>query len=125
MSAGELQFRTAAFGGFQKQDVLDFIDSRSREQQEKLEALKRELEEGAKARAELEEELAAAKDRAECLAAEGETLSAQQKQAQEQAEALRAELEQTRARPKRRAAAWPTPRRGLPRRSPPPQPMRA
>lgn len=98
MSAGELQFRTAAFGGFQKQDVLDFIDSRSREQQEKLEALKRELEEGAKARAELEEELAAAKDRAECLAAEGETLSAQQKQAQEQAEALRAELEQTRAR---------------------------
>ena len=44
MSAGELQFRTAAFGGFQKQDVLDFIDSRSREQQEKLEALKRELE---------------------------------------------------------------------------------
>ena len=98
MSAGELQFRTAAFGGFQKQDVLDFIDSRSREQQEKLEALTRELEEGAKARAELEEELAAAKDRAECLAAEGETLSAQQKQAQEQAEALRAELEQTRAR---------------------------
>ena len=98
MSAGELQFRTAAFGGFQKQDVLDFIDSRSREQQEKLEALKRELEEGAKARAELEEELAAAKDRVECLAAEGEALSAQQKQAQEQAEALRAELEQTRAR---------------------------
>ena len=36
MSAGETQFRTAAFGGFQKQDVLNYIETAAREHAEKL-----------------------------------------------------------------------------------------
>ena len=39
MSATELQFRTAAFGGFQKQDVLSYIESSNHTHAEKLEQL--------------------------------------------------------------------------------------
>ncbi|MDD5939048.1 MAG: hypothetical protein PUC36_08615 [Clostridiales bacterium] len=45
MGEDQLQFRTAAFGGFQKQDVLAYLETSAREQHEKLSALQRELEE--------------------------------------------------------------------------------
>ena len=60
MSAVEMQFRTAAFGGFQKQDVLEYIDRTNREHTQQMEALRQELEEASKARLAMEEE------RAEC-----------------------------------------------------------
>lgn len=41
----EMQFRTAAIGGFNKQDVLAYIESSTRRQAEKLEAVNKELEE--------------------------------------------------------------------------------
>ena len=40
MSATELQFRTATFGGFQKQDVLSYIESSNQAHVEKLEQLR-------------------------------------------------------------------------------------
>ena len=65
MSDTELQFRTAAFGGFQKQDVLNYIEASNQEHREKLEELTRELEEAKRARTELEEASAQAQQRAQ------------------------------------------------------------
>ena len=45
MSDTELQFRTSTFGGFQKQDVLNYIETSNQEHREKLEAVRRELAE--------------------------------------------------------------------------------
>ena len=42
MSAMELQFRTSAFGGFQKQDVLTYLENTGREHAERVEALQKE-----------------------------------------------------------------------------------
>ena len=44
MSATELQFRTSAFGGFHKQDVLSYIEASGREHAAQLEAVQKELE---------------------------------------------------------------------------------
>ena len=60
MSATELQLRTSAFGGFQKQDVLNYIEATNRAHAEQVEALKRELDEAARAKAAAEERADAA-----------------------------------------------------------------
>ena len=39
------QFRTAGFGGFHRQDVLDYIQRTAKEQSEQRETLKKELQE--------------------------------------------------------------------------------
>lgn len=44
MSEHQFQFRTAAFGGFQKQDVLDFVEASAKEHAQQVEQLTRELE---------------------------------------------------------------------------------
>ncbi len=54
--AAEQQFRGAAFGGFQRQDVLDYIEASAREHTAKIEALQKELEQTRAARVELEGE---------------------------------------------------------------------
>ena len=77
MSATELQFRTATFGGFQKQDVLSYIESSNQAHVEKLEQLQRERDE---------------------LAREKEELAAQAKEAREQVQALTREKEELTAR---------------------------
>ena len=41
MSEPTNQFRTAAFGGFQKQDVQEYLEKSAREHAEKLNALLR------------------------------------------------------------------------------------
>ena len=43
MSDAQLQFRTATFGGFQKQDVLNYIETANQEHKEKLESAQREI----------------------------------------------------------------------------------
>lgn len=112
MSAGELQFRTSAIGGFHKQDVLDYIDRANREHLERLDALRRELDESSKARAALEEEkgeserqLAELRDQAErqvgelkACREEAETLRRAGEEARRSAEAARAELDAMRER---------------------------
>ena len=77
MSATELQFRTATFGGFQKQDVLSYIESSNQAHVEKLEQLQRERDE---------------------LAREKEELAAQAEQARQQVQALTREKDELAAR---------------------------
>ena len=52
-------FRTVTFGGFHKQDVLDYITSANQEYREKTAELKRRTEQAEQAHAELTERLAA------------------------------------------------------------------
>ena len=98
MSATELQFRTAAFGGFQKQDVLSYIESSSQAHTEKLEQLQRELEELAGAKQALADQVEQAKGQAEELAREKEDLTAQLEQARKEAEDTAAQLSEVKAR---------------------------
>ena len=56
MNENEFQFRTAALGGFHKQDVLRYLERSAKEHREKTAELERELA-GVKAdKARLEEE---------------------------------------------------------------------
>ena len=50
-----LQFRTAAFGGFHKQDVLNYLERSARDHADKVAALQKELAEAKDGRASLEE----------------------------------------------------------------------
>lgn len=70
MADTELQFRTATFGGFQKQDVLLYIETMTREHREKLDGLQRKLDEAGEAQSAREGELAAAREREEKLGQE-------------------------------------------------------
>lgn len=74
MSENQQQFRSTAFGGFHKQDVLNYIDASVREHTGKVEALQKELEDERAARAALEGEKAALAAELEGLK---ETLAAQ------------------------------------------------
>jgi len=72
----KFQFRTAAFGGFHKQDVLAYLEVSSREHAEKLTALQGELAEEKVARAELEERTADLDQRVRALTEENQRLAA-------------------------------------------------
>lgn len=89
--AAEQQFRGAAFGGFQRQDVLDYIEASAREHTAKIEALQKELEGARAARAEMETERDALKAGQAAAAAELEAAIAAQTKAA-------AELEERAAR---------------------------
>ena len=93
MSDTELQFRTAAFGGFQKQDVLNYIESSNQAHREKVEELTRELEEARKARADLEAEQAQAKEQAQAEDETVQRLEGELEEAKSQAEDLKGRLE--------------------------------
>lgn len=78
------QFRTAGFGGFHRQDVLDYIERTAKEQTEKREELTRQLEEAKETVQTQAEELAALKAQLEeaqaartALEAEKEALNSQ------------------------------------------------
>lgn len=84
METGEIQFRTAAIGGFLKQDVLDYIEKANREHNQRLEELEQELAELQAERDELRERTAALekeglerRSRIDQLNAKVSTLSAQ------------------------------------------------
>ena len=107
MDHTEIQFCTATFGGFQKQDVLDYIEHSTKEHGDQLAALRRELEEVNQAKAalivsrgELEAALSTAKEQAEALAAEQ---SAHSRAAVGEHEKLRAFEKQLEAEERRRA----------------------
>ncbi|MEG2119853.1 MAG: hypothetical protein RRY53_05805 [Pseudoflavonifractor sp.] len=52
------QFRSVAFGGFHKQDVLNYIETATKNHTEKIEALQRALEDSLAAKAALEKQTA-------------------------------------------------------------------
>ncbi len=57
----ELQFRTAALGGFNKQDVINYLERSSREHGEKVQTLQRSLAEAQEVQSSLEEQLSGCK----------------------------------------------------------------
>lgn len=76
-------FRAAGFGGFHRQDVLDYIERIAREHKEQVEALTRSLEEArqqAGQNASLQAELEAANARAQALEQERDELRQQLEQ---------------------------------------------
>lgn len=72
----KFQFRTAAFGGFHKQDVLAYLEVSSREHTEKLTALQGELAEAKTARTEAEERVTDLDRRVRTLTEENQRLAA-------------------------------------------------
>lgn len=84
MSEPTNQFRTATFGGFQKQDVQAYLEKSAREHQEQLAQLRAELSEERSARAEDTEAYEGLKSAAEVVKEENERLHAalQQKEAE-------------------------------------------
>ena len=76
MNENGFQFRTAAFGGFQKQDVMDYLESSAREHAQKLAALQKELAEEKVAKAGEEERSAALEKQIAALEAENQRLLA-------------------------------------------------
>ncbi|MGN0968224.1 MAG: hypothetical protein ACI4O3_03050, partial [Oscillospiraceae bacterium] len=105
MSGNENYFRTAAFGGFHKQDVLNYITAVNKEYQERTAGLKQEAETARQEREALAEKFESAETARKKNAAECERLSAlltQRTSALEQAEkeltALKAEHAQAAAR---------------------------
>ena len=94
----EQQFRTVAFGGFHKQDVLNYVETSSRQHREKVAVLNRNLEEARKAASEAEKKAADAAVREEELSARAEALAAELKEKSDALDAIRAELEEKTAR---------------------------
>lgn len=98
MSAAEIQLRTTAFGGFQKQDVLNYIEAANREHLERLEALRRELEEAAVLRETLEEEKRQSQEQARELSGRTEALEQELQALRQSADAQAEELAAARER---------------------------
>ena len=98
MSTGENLFRTAAFGGFQKQDVLNYIESSAKEHREKLEALQGEVEQLRQGREELEKRAQEQEERLSALTAERERLEGALAQREEELRQARADAEEKGAR---------------------------
>lgn len=103
MSEQTGQFRSAAFGGFHRQDVLDYLEQLTKEKQDLEARLTAETEGRAQAEAkldQLQEEALAAREAQETMAAELEYLrgevearSAALSQAEEEVHVLRAQVE--------------------------------
>ena len=96
MDAGELQFRTAALGGFHKQDVLDYIEKASREHAVRLEELEKERDEALESGARLQEQLDQARQACGVQTEQARTLDSRLAEAESALEQLRAELAQER-----------------------------
>lgn len=92
MSDTELQFRTSTFGGFQKQDVLNYIETSNQEYREKLEAVRRELAETEAAKAAQAEEIAAAQAQTEAKEKELQALRGELAAAHKEAEERKLEI---------------------------------
>ncbi len=95
----ELKFRTAALGGFNKQDVINYLERSSREHGEKVQALQRSLAEAQEVQSSLEEQLsgckatlAEAQEQGAKLAEELAEKTEQLELAQRKAEAQEAQL---------------------------------
>lgn len=76
MEENGFQFRTAAFGGFQKQDVMEYLEQSAQEHTRKVAELQRELEEKKRTQAAAEERYAGLEKRLSALEAENQRLAA-------------------------------------------------
>lgn len=93
MSGSSYQFRTAAVGGFQKQDVQAYLEKSAREHQEQIAELRRELSEERSARAVDLEDFEGLKSAAGALKEENDTLRSQVARQEEALKELQAKCE--------------------------------
>jgi len=98
MDHTQLQFRTAAFGGFQKQDVLNYLEASAKEHGEKIATLQKDLEEEQAFRREVEQNFETLDTRVRALVEENQRLTSdlaeRETQLAEAAEDRRALLQQ-------------------------------
>ena len=73
-------FRSAVFGGFNRQDVLDFLEKTSAENAQRLQELQRKLEEAEEERRKLSDQAAAQEEQLAALRRERESLNQQLEQ---------------------------------------------
>ena len=92
----ENQIRSVAFGGFNRQDVLDYIEKSGEEQKEKEALLQKQAEELKAALAAAEQERDRLSQEAAALRAENETLRAEESAARQREAARQQELEELR-----------------------------
>ena len=92
----ENQIRSVAFGGFNRQDVLDYIEKSGEEQKEKEALLQKQAEELKAALAAAEQERDRLSQEAAALKAENETLRAEESAARQREAARQQELEELR-----------------------------
>lgn len=98
------QFRNAAFGGFNKKDVLDYLELMSQENAQQLQNLQQQLDQAQTQCSQLSDRNVGQAARVEWLQGENQRLEqesaqlrAQLEQANEQSDALRAQLAQAQA----------------------------
>lgn len=96
MNENGFQFRTATFGGFQKQDVMNYLERSAKEHAEKLAALQKELAEEKLARAEGEDRAAAQELRLAALEEENRRLAGQLSDKEERLRQVEGEREDLR-----------------------------
>lgn len=83
-------FRSAAFGGFNRQDVLDFLENSSKQANQRQEELQKELEELERQERDREAEMARLREQADRLERESGELRAQLQQTERDLVASRA-----------------------------------
>lgn len=83
MNEREFQFRTAAFGGFQKQDVMNYLERSAQEHAQRVAALQKELDEAKQVHAGEEARAAALEERLALLEADNQRLAIELAQCEE------------------------------------------
>lgn len=93
-------FRSAAFGGFNRQDVLDYLEDSARDSAEKQAALTRQLEDARTTLSGLKEELSQLRTRFDALTRENQDLTARLSEAETSSHSqlgqLQSDLQETR-----------------------------
>lgn len=88
-------FRNAMFGGFNRQDVLTYLETTAKENAQQQQECQQKLEEAQEAAARQETELAALREQAGCLTEINDKLRTQQAQMEAELSASRAECDRT------------------------------
>ena len=96
MNPAENSFRTAVVGGFNRQDVLNYIESSARESKERVAALQKEAEEAKQAGEAARREADAAKGREDVLKRDLERLQKAEAEKSASLESAQSDLEQVR-----------------------------
>lgn len=82
------RFRSAAFGGFNRQDVMDYLERAAKEHEQQMEELRAQLEQAQQEMAQLRSQLTQAQEQAQQTRAELERNTTDRQNAQEQSSLL-------------------------------------
>ncbi len=82
------RFRSAAFGGFNRQDVMDYLERSAKEHDQQMEGLRAQLEQAQQEAAQMHSQLSQAQEQAQQAKNELERNTAERQSAQEQSDLL-------------------------------------